>query len=84
LVLCINFVASTHGLGSGINLSIVAMALAGINTANNALWLSKCRELYNKIDNPYLRATFAFLTCGTNYKQIIVGLRYLYLKSLLN
>lgn len=49
------------------------MALAGINTTNNALWLSKCKELHSKINNPYLRATFSFLTCGDNFKQILVS-----------
>ena len=65
--------AITHGMSKGINLSIVAMALAGINTTNNALWLSKCKELHSKIDNPYLRATFAFLTCDCNYDEILVS-----------
>ncbi|XP_067931890.1 GATOR2 complex protein MIOS-B-like [Watersipora subatra] len=64
--------AIANETNKGINLSIVAMALAGINTTNNALWLSKCRELHNKIDNPYLRATFAFLTCSnSDYDQIL-------------
>ena len=74
------FTAAKRGLSTGINLSIVAMALAGINTTNNTLWLSKCKELHSKINNPYLRATFAFLTCGDNYKQILVCLFTVFVK----
>ena len=79
VMFCI-FIAAKRGLSTGINLSIVAMALAGINTTNNTLWLSKCKELHSKINNPYLRATFAFLTCGDNFKQILVSLFTVFVK----
>lgn len=61
---------------NGINLSVVAMALAGITNSKHTLWLPKCRELHNKIDNPYLRSIFAFLTCGDDYDQILVSRSY--------
>lgn len=53
------------------NLSIVAMALAGISNSKDTLWLSKCRELHSQIDDPYLRAAFSFLTCKS-YKALLV------------
>ena len=55
------------------HLSIVAMALAGINNAQGALWLNKCKELHHQIADPHLKAVFTFLTCDGIYDSILVS-----------
>ncbi|KJE89668.1 WD repeat-containing protein mio-B [Capsaspora owczarzaki ATCC 30864] len=47
--------------GADSNLTLVAMALAGY-AEKNALWKEMCGHLRSRLQHPYLRAAFAFLT----------------------
>ncbi|XP_078320421.1 GATOR2 complex protein MIOS-B-like isoform X1 [Crassostrea virginica] len=54
------------------DLSTVAMAIAGYTEEHNTLWRKTCLSLLQKLDDPYLRAMFAFLTCDReNYEEIL-------------
>lgn len=58
------------------DLSTVAMAIAGYTEEHNTLWRKTCLSLLQKLDDPYLRAMFAFLTCDReNYEEILVSTR---------
>ncbi|KAF5397703.1 hypothetical protein PHET_09026, partial [Paragonimus heterotremus] len=41
---------------------LVSLALAGYTDSNNDLWRATCASLFNRLENPYLRVMFAFLT----------------------
>lgn len=57
------------------DLSTVAMAIAGYTEEKNTLWRKTCMSLLQKLEDPYLRAMFAFLTCDReNYEEILVSL----------
>ncbi|XP_007425343.1 GATOR complex protein MIOS [Python bivittatus] len=54
------------GASSGkgdLNLNVVAMALSGYTDEKNSLWREMCSTLRLQLNNPYLCAMFAFLTC---------------------
>eukprot|EP00105_Crassostrea_gigas_P024741 XP_011445101.2 PREDICTED: WD repeat-containing protein mio-B [Crassostrea gigas] len=54
------------------DLSTVAMAIAGYTEEKNTLWRKTCMSLLQKLEDPYLRAMFAFLTCDReNYEEIL-------------
>ncbi|XP_061193802.1 GATOR2 complex protein MIOS-like isoform X3 [Saccostrea echinata] len=54
------------------DLSTVAMAIAGYTDERNTLWRKTCMSLLQKLEDPYLRAMFAFLTSEReNYEEIL-------------
>ncbi|XP_056008065.1 GATOR complex protein MIOS-like isoform X2 [Ostrea edulis] len=54
------------------DLSTVAMAIAGYTEERNTLWRKTCVSLQQKLQDPYLRAMFAFLTSDReNYEEIL-------------
>ncbi|XP_062596720.1 GATOR2 complex protein MIOS-like [Saccostrea cucullata] len=54
------------------DLSTVAMAIAGYTEERHTLWRKTCLSLLQKLDDPYLRAMFAFLTSEReNYEEIL-------------
>ncbi|CAG5125732.1 unnamed protein product, partial [Candidula unifasciata] len=54
------------------NLQAVAMALSGFTEDKNALWRRTCGTLRYQLENPYLRAIFAFLACDEdNYEDVL-------------
>ena len=58
-----------------VNLTVVAMALSGFSDDRNTLWRDLCGGLSGNLDNPYLRAMFAFLTADNdNYDAILVSI----------
>lgn len=54
------------------NLSSVAMALSGYTGERTSVWREMCQSLKNQLNNPYMKAMFAFLTCDsdTNFSDI--------------
>ena len=57
----------------GLNLHVVAMALSGYYDNKNTLWQEMCQSLYSRLDDAYLRAMFAFLTCEDDkYDSVLV------------
>lgn len=55
------------------SLPIVAMALSGYSENKQALWSKNCKSLSAKLQNPYLRAIFAFLTTeDTAFSNVLV------------
>lgn len=51
------------------------MAIAGFNDDRNSLWREMAQNNSIKIEDPYVRAIFAFLTeTDTNYETILVRL----------
>ena len=55
------------------NLQAVAMALSGFTEDRNALWRRTCGTLRYQLENPYLRAIFAFAACDDdNYDDVLV------------
>lgn len=58
------------------------MALSGFTEDKNALWRRTCGTLRYQLENPYLRAIFAFLACDEdNYEDVLVGLFYLIIST---
>ncbi|KAK3770064.1 hypothetical protein RRG08_043220 [Elysia crispata] len=54
------------------NLQAVAMALSGFTEDRNALWRRTCGTLRYQLENPYLRAIFAFAACDDdNYDDVL-------------
>ncbi|XP_021955257.1 GATOR complex protein MIOS isoform X2 [Folsomia candida] len=54
------------------NHSIVAMAIAGFNDDESSLWRELAQSNCNQLDDPYIRAIFAFLTeSDSNYETIL-------------
>ncbi|KAH9520253.1 hypothetical protein Btru_060372 [Bulinus truncatus] len=54
------------------SLQAVAMALSGFTEDENALWRRTCGTLRYQLENPYLRAMFAFLACDeVNYEDVL-------------
>ncbi|XP_046334805.1 GATOR complex protein MIOS-like [Haliotis rufescens] len=54
------------------NLNAVAMALAGYSDQKSTLWQKTCSSLRDQLEDPYLRAMFAFLTGDRqNYKDVL-------------
>ena len=52
---------------------MVAMALSGY-CEGETLWRDMCATLYGRLNNPYLRAMFAFLTCDdAKYEEVLVS-----------
>lgn len=65
----------------GINLHVVAMALAGFSDDKNSMWRQFCAQPKAKLNDPYLRALFAFLTAENyNYDSVLVKLVFLFVK----
>lgn len=63
----------------GINLHVVAMALAGFSEDKNSMWRQFCAQPRAKLNDPYLRALFAFLTAeNSNYDSVLVKFVYIY------
>ncbi|XP_012282534.1 GATOR complex protein MIOS-B [Orussus abietinus] len=48
------------------NLNIVAMALSGFSEDRNSMWRELCLKSRSQLSDPYLRATFAFLTADND------------------
>lgn len=64
----------------GVNLNVVAMALAGFSDDKNSMWRHFCGSPKAKLSDPYLRAMFAFLTADNyNYDSVLVS-KYMYIK----
>lgn len=54
------------------NLSVVAMALSGFSDDKSSMWREHCARSRSKLTDPYLRATFAFLTAeNENYENVL-------------
>lgn len=59
----------------GANLNVVAMALAGFSDDVNSMWRQFCAQPKAKLQDPYLRAMFSFLTAENyNYDNVLVNL----------
>lgn len=55
------------------NLDIVAMALSGFSEDRNSMWRESCLKSRSLLPDPYLRATFAFLTADNDsYENVLV------------
>lgn len=52
---------------------VVAMALAGFSDDKNSVWKEFCLASKNKLEDPYLKAIFSFLTVGCNNFDIILN-----------
>lgn len=56
------------------NLNIVAMALSGFSEDKNSMWRELCLKSRSQLSDPYLRATFAFLTADNDsYESVLVS-----------
>ncbi|XP_058794718.1 GATOR complex protein MIOS-B [Phymastichus coffea] len=54
------------------NLNIVAMALSGFTEDKNSMWRELCLKSRSQLTDPYLRATFAFLTADNDsYENVL-------------
>ncbi|PSN33611.1 WD repeat-containing protein mio [Blattella germanica] len=54
------------------NLNIVAMALSGFSDDRSSMWRELCLASRSQLSEPYLRATFAFLTAeADNYENVL-------------
>ncbi|XP_046467941.1 GATOR2 complex protein MIOS [Neodiprion pinetum] len=54
------------------NLNIVAMALSGFSEDRNSMWRELCLKSRSQLTDPYLRATFAFLTADNDsYENVL-------------
>ncbi|KDR16180.1 GATOR complex protein MIOS [Zootermopsis nevadensis] len=54
------------------NLNIVAMALSGFSDDRSSMWRELCLASRSRLSEPYLRATFAFLTAeADNYENVL-------------
>ncbi|OXU30787.1 hypothetical protein TSAR_008781 [Trichomalopsis sarcophagae] len=54
------------------NLNIVAMALSGFSEDKNSMWRELCLKSRSQLSDPYLRATFAFLTADNDsYESVL-------------
>ncbi|EFN84236.1 GATOR complex protein MIOS [Harpegnathos saltator] len=54
------------------NLDIVAMALSGFSEDRNSMWRESCLKSRSQLPDPYLRATFAFLTADNDsYENVL-------------
>ena len=52
---------------------MIAMALSGFSEDKKSLWKEMCGSLHSKLQNPYLRAMFAFMTAeADSYDDILV------------
>ncbi|KAJ8676074.1 hypothetical protein QAD02_011860 [Eretmocerus hayati] len=57
---------------SSTNLNIVAMALSGFSEDKNSMWRELCLKSRSQLSDPYLRATFAFLTADNDsYENVL-------------
>lgn len=57
----VSILSSEVAVKANPKLSMIAMALSGFTEEKNALWRKTCTELGQSLDDPYLRAMFAFL-----------------------
>lgn len=56
------------------NLNVVAMALSGFTEDRNSMWREMCLKSRSQLSDPYLRATFAFLTAENDvYDSVLVN-----------
>lgn len=64
---------------TNLNLNIVAMALSGFSEDRNSMWRELCLKSRSQLSDPYLRATFAFLTADNDsYENVLVSILYYY------
>ncbi len=59
---------------------LIGLALTGFSDKQNHLWRSTCADVMNRLNNPYLRVMFKFLTCSRrvgsgikDFKEILVS-----------
>lgn len=58
------------------NLNVVAMALAGFSDDKNSMWRQLCSTTRSQLNDPYLRAMFAFLTAENyTYDNVLVKMK---------
>ena len=70
---------------TGVNLNVVAMALAGFTDDKNTMWKEMCSDLLSTITHPYLKAIFYFLTTSSeSYESIFVRIATVIVLLLLN
>ncbi|XP_063974813.1 GATOR2 complex protein MIOS [Diachasmimorpha longicaudata] len=55
------------------NLNIVAMALSGFSEDRNSMWRELCLKSRAQLSDPYLRATFAFLTADDDSYEAVLN-----------
>lgn len=61
-------------ISSPTNLHIVAMALSGFTEDKSSMWRELCLKSRSQLTDPYLRATFAFLTADNDsYETVLVS-----------
>ncbi|XP_014229294.1 GATOR complex protein MIOS-B [Trichogramma pretiosum] len=59
-------------MSSSANFNIVAMALSGFSEDKNSMWRELCLRSRSQLSDPYLRATFAFLTADNDtYENVL-------------
>ncbi|KAK0099087.1 hypothetical protein PV326_006551 [Microctonus aethiopoides] len=59
-------------ISTATNLNIVAMALSGFSEDKNSMWRELCLKSKSQLSDPYLRATFAFLTADNDsYENVL-------------
>jgi len=56
-------------------LNMVAMALSGFSEERTTLWRESCQKSKSQLSDPYLRATFGFLTADNDsYESVLVSM----------
>jgi len=56
-------------------LNMVAMALSGFSEESTTLWRESCQKSKSQLSDPYLRATFGFLTADNDsYESVLVSM----------
>lgn len=57
-------------------LNMVAMALSGFSEERTTLWRESCQKSRSQLSDPYLRATFGFLTSDNDsYESVLVSIK---------
>jgi len=68
-----NCAMKTTGERGRPSLQAVAMALSGYTEDTNTLWSRTCGTLLHQLENPYLRAVFAFLACDQDHYENVLN-----------
>lgn len=67
------------------NLNIFAIALSGFSEDKSSMWRQMCTNSLAQLMDPYLRATFAFLTAESDsYENVLVRITEVIIFSMKN
>ncbi|XP_060529882.1 GATOR complex protein MIOS-B [Cylas formicarius] len=55
----------------GVSLNVVAMALAGFSDDPTSVWRTFCASAKTKLNDPYLKTMFGFLTANGDYDYVL-------------